>query len=110
MELYCKDCRLVYETARCPGCGNRRGEPPRADDECFLTERERIWSDMLEDVLNQNGIRYICKSRYGAWMTVRLGTGFERVDFYVHYEDLKRAAKIVEDLFSEKPAGTGEDS
>lgn len=103
MELYCKDCKLVYSTPRCPGCGNKRGETAREDDICFLTEREQMWAEMLEDVLRQNGIPYIFKNRYGRGITVTLGFGSERVSFFVKYRDLPRAREIVEELF-EAPA------
>ncbi len=103
MELYCKDCKLVYSTPRCPVCGGKRGTPACGDDICFLTEREQMWAEMLEDVLRQNGIPYIFKNRYGRGITVTLGFGAERVSFYVKYRDLPRAREIVEELF-EAPA------
>ena len=104
MELYCKDCKYVYEAPRCPSCGSKHGTPARGGDLCFLTEKEQIWSGMLSDVLEQNGIAHIRKNLLGAGLTVSIGLGFERVSFFVEYKDLARAREIVEELFPDGDA------
>ena len=105
--LYCEDCKTAYDTPRCPRCGNRRGREPLSDDICFLTETEQIWSEMLSDVLEQNSIAHLKKNLLGAGLTVTLGSGCERVAFYVKYKDLPAAQAITEELF-ESPVSEGD--
>ena len=97
--LYCEDCKAVYDTPRCAFCGNKRGREVTPEDICYLTEVEYVWSDMLSDVLNGKSILHIRKNLLGAGLTVKLGSSFERVDFYVKYKDLAAAKEVVEELF-----------
>ena len=107
--MYCENCRTVFEGERCPVCGSKKIAEPQPDDVCYLTEVDSVWRGMLEDVLKQEGIESWSTSNIGAGLAVISGTMFERIRFYVRYEDLPKAAEIVEGLFS-APAETGEES
>ena len=79
---------------------------PAPDTICFLTEVDAVWGGMLEDVLKQNGIPTLCKSTMGAGLAAKAGSMLERIRFYVRYEHLPKARKIVEALFpSSVPQG-----
>ena len=109
MTLYCENCCIGFdEQKRCPLCGTKRIREVQPDDMVFLTEKEQIWSSMLEDVLTQNGIPCFCKNVNGAVMTLK-GMMNERVLFFVHYSDAARAADIVDELFSGGDAQTDEE-
>ena len=69
------------------------------DTICFLTEVDKVWDGMLEDVLKQNGIPALCKSTMGAGLAARAGSMLERIRFYVRYEHLAKAKEIIEELF-----------
>ncbi len=100
MKLYCKDCKMVFDEAKkCPYCGTKKIAPPQPDDVCLLCEKEQIWSDVLHEVLDDNGIPHFCKNVNGAGM--KLGSLYERVLFYVNYGDLERACALAEELFSQ---------
>ena len=99
---YCAHCGGLTENDVCPSCGNRKLRPPEAGDLCFLVEKESLWSDMLADVLDQNGIPCMKKSSMGAGLAIRAGALFETFRFYVTYRDLERAQELVEELFSAK--------
>ena len=72
------------------------------DDLCFLTEKESIWSGMLEDVLRQNGIAFVTKSSLGAAIATSVGHYMENIRFYVASGDLQRASELVSELFAEQ--------
>ncbi len=109
MKLYCGDCKVVFEgEGRCPFCGGKRKAPPEADDVCMLCEKEQIWSEVLSDVLEKNGIPHLCHNVYGAGIAMKMGPMFERVIFYVKYKDLDAAREIVTELFSNEGEAEGE--
>lgn len=97
--LYCEKCHRAFEGDACPNCGGTRLRAPMPGDECFLTEQNRVWSGMLEDVLRQQGVPFYVKRRLGAAMTMRAGTMLEGYRFYVPYEALDRAGEVVASLF-----------
>ena len=99
--MYCERCCFAFEGDECPSCGGRKLRPARAEDLCFLAEKEQIWGEMLSDVLRQNNIPFLRKGTLGAAITLRTGPGLERYRFFVSYRDLKRAKGAVEQLFGE---------
>ena len=107
MALYCENCYITFEGERCPACGKKRKRGPEPSDPCFLTEKDQIWSEMLADVLEQNGIPFMEKNVLGAGLALKIGPAHERVRFFVRYDQLSEAGKIVEALFS-PPTGEEE--
>ena len=97
--MYCDKCSLILDGSRCPLCGNRTLRPPQAEDLCFLTERDPVWSELLTDVLTKKGIRHLKKAKLGTGMALKTGPLWERFRFYVLYRDLRRAQETVEELF-----------
>ena len=108
MALYCENCYILFEGKRCPVCGRKSSRGPEPSDPCFLTEKEQIWSDMLADVLKQNGIPFMQENVLGAGLALKTGPLRERVRFYVLYSQLPEAADIVDGLFS-APVETDEE-
>ena len=70
---YCEPCKAAFEGDRCPVCGSKKSRPARADDLCFLAEKEQIWGEMLSDVLRQNEIPFLRKGRLGAGFALAAG-------------------------------------
>jgi len=100
--MYCEECRVLFEGARCPVCGSRRIRAPEPDDLCLLTEKEQLWSDVLRDVLTQHEIPFLTEGVMGAGLALRVGPMLERVRFYVPYSHLERAGEIAAELFGEE--------
>ena len=63
---YCERCMLLGEGPRCVRCGSKRLRAPHEGDFCLLDERQRMWADMLLDVLAQSGIPCVGRSALGA--------------------------------------------
>lgn len=63
--MYCEKCSISFETKYCPACGNKSVRMTLSDDMCFLTEKELLWSDMLEDILKQNNTPVFTKKDVG---------------------------------------------
>ncbi len=98
--MYCEKCGCVIDADRCPFCKIRRIREAEPDDICFLTEQDYVSSGMLEDVLQQNEIRFLKKNVMGAGVAIKVGPMLERSRFYVPFEQLEDAMAVVEDLFA----------
>lgn len=104
--MYCAKCQKIVATRSCTSCGSRWIREVMADDVCFLTEKEQIWGEMLEDVFRQNDIPYIIRRSLGAGLSMSIGAMLECYRFYVPFGVLDRALALVDELF---PAETGDD-
>ena len=99
--MYCSQCQTIVEdTTKCPFCGNKKLRQPEPVDICFLTEIEPIPAGILKDVLDQNHIPVLSNSSIGAAMSMRAGSMFERIRFFVPYQNLADAKQIVGELFA----------
>ena len=110
--LYCEKCRAAVPEDRCPICkGTKKLRPIRNDDPCFLTEKDQIWSEVVEDLLKDSGIPYFVKGRMGAGLAISVGPMFEKNRYYVPYECLEKAREAVDSVFSgeESPADADEE-
>ena len=99
---YCESCGILTETGRCPSCGSRELRVPLPGDYCFLTEKELLWSNAMEELLTDNGIPTVTKNTLGAGLPSKIGAMQERVRFYVPYLKLKQAKALEEEFFSAK--------
>ncbi|MBQ8025788.1 MAG: hypothetical protein IJ259_05145 [Oscillospiraceae bacterium] len=103
--MFCELCNLVFDGDTCPTCQNTEVRPPRPEDICFLVEKERMWGDLLADVLTRQHIPFLRKGTLGEGMALRSGPMLERFRFYVSYHSLPDAAVIVEALFGDRVSG-----
>lgn len=98
--MYCEKCSICFEADYCPACGSKNIRTPQPGDMCFLTEKELLWSEMLEDVLRQNNVPFLTKKALGIGMALKVGPMRESVRFYVPYSYLQEVQIIIESLFS----------
>ncbi len=103
MYRYCEACHVAWDTEDCPMCGRQRLREIRPEDPCYLTEKEWIWGEMLEDVLKQNDIPFMRKNVLGAAVAIKTGLMRERVRIYVPFREMARASRIVKELFNAPP-------
>ena len=97
--MYCAKCQRIIATRSCRDCGSYWVREVQPDDVCYLTEREQIWGEMLEDVLKQNSIPYIIRRTLGAGLSMSIGAMLECYRFYVPFGALEAAQEIVDELF-----------
>lgn len=97
--MFCKKCMLLVDAQKCPYCGNSNLYEPQPNDYCFITEKEFIWSELIADVLEQNGIPFYKKPKLGAGMAIRVGLAQECYRFYVPFSHIEKARTLVEQLF-----------
>ena len=73
----------------------------------FLTEKEAMWAEMLEEVLRDWHIPYAALPVYGAGLVLSAGTQ-ECHRIYVPAAQKRQAEELLEALFP--PEGDGEDA
>lgn len=103
VERYCPNCHVLVHSTRCPICDKKWLDEPSSDDYCFLTEKDAIWSGVLEDCLKQNSIPYLTQNTMGAGLTSKAGSMFETIKFYVRYAYYQQAKELDEEIFAAKP-------
>ena len=69
------------------------------DDYELLVEKEAMWAEMLEQVLQDNGVNCVAVPVYGAGMVLRGGVQ-ERYKLYVPKEKVAEATELLNELFS----------
>ena len=96
--LYCKRCRHVFEeeTAKCPICRYRKLREAQMGDICFLEENEPYLANIMNEILQQNGIDVLTESSIGAGLATIAGTMLELIRLYVRFEDLGKARELVD--------------
>ena len=69
--LYCVSCHAVFSTGTsCPLCHKRNIRQVQDSDLCFFTEQTSVMSSVVEDILKQNGLRFVTRPVYGAAISV----------------------------------------
>ena len=100
--LYCEKCKTAFDAQTCPVCGKRKNvREVRDDDLCVLTEKNMIWSEIMEDTLKAHDIPYLTKGRMGAALAFTVGPIHEDLIYYVPYARLSEAKDLVDGIFAE---------
>ncbi len=102
--MYCEKCSVLFEGSSCPVCGGKKIREAKEDDICFLTEQGKIESDLLAEVLEQNGILFLKKGRRGAALSMMAGFMMESFRFYVACRNFDAANMLVRELFESSAA------
>lgn len=97
---YCPNCHVLVRDTRCPVCDKRWLDEPKADDYCYLTEKDSVWAGVLEDCLRKNAVPYLTQNTLGAGLTAKMGSMFETIKFYVRYAYYQQAKELEEELFA----------
>lgn len=99
MVMYCLNCNVLLEGSRCTICGSREVRSPREEDFCYLTEKELVWANALEDIFRDHRIPFVTKNTQGAGLTAKMGQAMERVRFYVPYGHYEQARQMEAEFF-----------
>ena len=108
--MYCEKCFRIFEGDRCPVCRRSKVRQPEQNDLCFLTEQDYFTSTILEDLLNQSGVRFLKKEVMGAGLSIKVGPMLDRSRFYVPFNELEKASSVVKELSENPPEDEPEES
>jgi len=100
ITMYCPNCNVLFQDTRCPLCDSKNIREPMANDYCYLTEKDQIWSGALSDILTQNNIPFVTKNVLGAGLAAKMGPALERIRFYVPYSHYENAQNLEHEFFS----------
>lgn len=97
--LICNKCKAPVKNGRCILCDSKRNIKEACnDDMIYVTSSEPIFSQIIEDCLNDNKIPFIRKSLQGSAVTVILGNTNESYRYYVMLEKYDDACGHLEGL------------
>ncbi|MBQ4640474.1 MAG: hypothetical protein IJB69_08175 [Clostridia bacterium] len=97
-QWYCEECAGLTEEDKCPEC-EKPCRAPLKNDPVFLAEKAHPWSDMLADVLKQEGIPCLRKGNLGAGLGMIVGQHMNLESIYVPYAHLEMARDILGGIF-----------
>ena len=115
----CHVCKAECEdeTELCPVCGADLtvGEEERSEEEAVInnpvllaTVDDVVSSEILKDLLKENGILFTCDSDEEGTLKVTFGGSFIADDIYVDESDFEGAAQIYGDFLNSEPEFDGE--
>ena len=94
--FYSKDCLAVSREDTCPLCRRTLRFPALAEDLCCLAELGPLESELLAQVLEDQGIPFHRQSTSG--LVPVLGSLAENWRFFVHWANLERARALLASL------------
>ena len=115
----CHVCKAECEdeTELCPVCGAdlTGGEEENSEEEIVInnpvllaTVDDVVSSEILKDLLKENGILFTCDSDEEGTLKVTFGGSFIADDVYVDESDFERASQIYDDFLNSEPEFDGE--
>ena len=115
----CHVCKAECEdeTELCPVCGAdlTGGEEENSEEEIVInnpvllaTVDDVVSSEILKDLLKENGILFTCDSDEEGTLKVTFGGSFIADDIYVDESDFERASQIYDDFLNSEPEFDGE--
>ena len=91
---YCEKCNAIVALEYCPACGNKKIREVAADDFCFLAECVQMHGEMLNDALQEEGIK-CALIPCGNGVRSKFGLKLDKYKVYVPYAHYDRAREIL---------------
>lgn len=91
---FCENCHTVFESERCPLCGNKKQRTVRDDDFCLLTEENAMRCRPMFEIFDDNGIPYSAMP-YGNGIETQLGLPLKNYRVVVPFSFLQKASDII---------------
>ncbi len=97
--MYCEHCRQLEDAARsvCPRC-LRPLRAPQESDLCVLTEQNSLGTDILEQMLHENGVPFLRRPTSG--IAPLMGAAGTRWQFLSPYGQLPAAQAVLADFLA----------
>ena len=96
--FYCEKCRLLTAGKQCHRCGKRRLRLPQNNDTVYLLTKEAIWSDGVEEILNEHNIPCLKQGVFGAGITSVTHLP-ETYHFFVPFGAYEKAKELLDNFF-----------
>ena len=92
----CSKCKFVSENGVCPMCERTKFiTEAKEDDLVAVTTADYITSSLIEDILNEAGIKFLKKGVLGSAVTMYVGELTETYNFYVLASDYEKALELM---------------
>lgn len=98
---YCERCHVAVQGEQCPVCGRSKVRPVQGDDYCFLVEKEDMWAQLLQEILEDNGVHPISHDSMDVVWVMR-GGELSRQCIYVPFRHLELARELMQAAFPEE--------
>lgn len=93
-------CYTPFEGDKCPVCGSLRVRPVEEEDLCLVMTGDAIQTDMLCQVLEEEGIPFLRQSRIGAAMAMLTGRQTEQFDVLTPFRCFEEAREAARDFLA----------
>ncbi len=95
----CSKCKAVAINNVCPACRRTKYiSEAKADDLVIVTEADYVTSFLIEDILNEAGIKFMKKGALGGAITLYVGEMTEIFKFFVMAKDYDKALALIPDF------------
>ncbi len=92
----CSKCKAVAVNGICPACQRKKFVIEANDDDLvMLTTTDYVSSFLLEDILNDAGVKFLKKGALGSAITVYVGELSESFNFYVLAKDYEKSLDLM---------------
>ena len=97
--IICSKCKAVVNDGACPICGRKKFvTEAKEDDLVLLTTADYVSSFLIEDVLNDAGIKFLKKGELGSAVTLYIGELTESFNFFVMANDYDEALAVLPNM------------
>ncbi len=95
----CSKCKIAVKNGVCPLCERTKFiTEAKEDDLVIVTETDYVSSFLIEDILNEAGIKFMKKGALGSAVTLYIGEMSESFNFYVMAKDYDKALELIPDF------------
>ncbi len=95
----CSKCKVAVVNGVCPLCERTKFiTEAKEDDLVIVKETDYVSSFLIEDILNEAGIRFMKKGSLGRAVTLYVGEMSESFIFYVMAKDYDKALELIPDF------------
>ena len=91
---YCENCHLLFDDYICPSCRTAYVRLPEPEDYCLLDTVGSPWSEMLEDLLRDNGIPCVVSPAKQNVLSFYFGQSRAVSSLFVPYGRLEEARRL----------------
>ena len=90
--LYCEKCRRLCDKSPCPQCGEQKLRTPKENDPVYLVSEDATFSDVIEEILYENGIPCLKEGGRGG---SRAGNLIRTCQLFVPYGAYAKSKELV---------------